>query len=295
MVRILAWKLPPSIRGRLREILYLFVFGLFDLIKGMYSVLFISRKPANGATPSLFVVIPTYKGDFGILKSNLKSLFRLTDTMIAEVIIYSDRHAPLTGAMKESLDQLSAKVRHCTLPLSYKSGFRRILCNYYMMGCLLRRKEVSNKDYFVKMDSDILWFSNQIFRDIHRGIAEIIGARAQAPGSNREYTQGGIYAIRVSRCRENFGTSTARKYIREPKSYLPSFKPGWKSGEDLLMFIFFSHRAEGVLLNEYLLSPCSIRTSIKSADLSRNFPGCSGIHYEGNLNDKMHEDFDNWF
>jgi hypothetical protein len=133
---------------------------------------------------------------FPYLYCALHSLVRTVRSSRLEVLVFGDTDMPLSDAQSEALMALPLSVRVIPWPKSVGWGAEQIgwIWRAYALAC----EGLSDDDFIARIDSDVFFFNDRIFRAMARSPAEFVGDGHYV---NFQYCQGGAYFLRVSAAR----------------------------------------------------------------------------------------------
>ncbi|MEO3691060.1 hypothetical protein [Roseateles paludis] len=133
---------------------------------------------------------------FPYLYCALHSLVQTVRSSHLEVFVFSDTDMPLSAAQTEALMALPLQVKVIPWPKSVGWGAEQIgwIWRAYALAC----EGLSDDDFIARIDSDVFFFNDRIFRAMARSRADFIGDGHYV---DFEYCQGGAYFLRVSAAR----------------------------------------------------------------------------------------------
>ncbi|MBW2046861.1 MAG: hypothetical protein JRI96_18655 [Deltaproteobacteria bacterium] len=136
--------------------------------------------------------------DFEYLFISLKSLERLGLNYIENVYLYIDRKDPLSNGQINKLKKelpLNIIIRKTKYKGSGAGlGLEAIISELVAFKEIIT--EISQDDYITKIDSDVLFISDKIFRGVISGNSDAIGQPTLKGG--KRYMMGGCYFLRGS-------------------------------------------------------------------------------------------------
>lgn len=108
-------------------------------------------------------------------------------------LVFSDKDQPLSEAQKSALKQLEPNLTVIEWPKSMGWGIEQIqnIWNAYALAA----KNAQPQDYIARVDSDVFFFNDRIFRQIERSQFDLVGDGHYV---GLRYTQGGCYFFSAS-------------------------------------------------------------------------------------------------
>lgn len=133
---------------------------------------------------------------FRYLYCSLHSLVLHAPDISYKVLVFSDEEMPLSAAQIAAIHDLIPEARVIPWPKSMGWGAKQI-------GWIWRAYQVAvdgagDNDVIARVDSDVFFFNDRIFRAVERSDADLVGDGHYV---NFEYTQGGCYFFRASAVR----------------------------------------------------------------------------------------------
>ncbi len=129
---------------------------------------------------------------FAYLYCALHSL-KLTVTDVKyEVLVFNDHDMPISEAQADVLRALIPGLRVIPWPKSMGWGAEQI--GWIWKAYALAAEGAHEDDIIARVDSDVFFFNNRIFRAVERSDAGFIG---DGHFTDFEYCQGGVYFLRV--------------------------------------------------------------------------------------------------
>lgn len=153
------------------------------------------RKPLQGS-PTLRLCYFSCQSYFKYLYCALHSL-TLTVQVPYEVWIFSDEEMPLSKAQIHILKQLIPAVRVIDWPKSM--GWGAVQIGNIWRAYALVAESAADIDIIARIDSDVFFFNDRIFRAVQRRRADFIG---DGHFVDFKYCQGGCYFFRAGAVRE---------------------------------------------------------------------------------------------
>jgi len=141
--------------------------------------------------------------DFEYLFISLKSLGRLSLSYIGNVYLYIDKKDPLSGDQinrlkKEFLFNILIRTTKYRLEVD---GVKLIISELAAFKEIT--KEINRNDYILKLDSDVMFISDKIFKEVITGESEAVGVGPPSPAFHRmpepfRFMHGGSWFLRGS-------------------------------------------------------------------------------------------------
>ncbi len=118
--------------------------------------------------------------DFEYLFISLKSLEKLKSNFIKNIYLYMDKKAPFS---KEQIEKIKKEFTweiflRTTKYNSSSAGVKLIINELSAIRDII--KEINKNDYLAKLDSDVLFISEKIFKEVMRGNNGALGQRTDA-------------------------------------------------------------------------------------------------------------------
>lgn len=149
----------------------------------------LGRQPTQGATFHLcFFSCQSY---FKYLYCSLHSLASYAQNVRLKVLIFSDEEQPLSHAQINEIKKLISEVRVITWPKSMGWGATQI--SSIWRAYELASESARDHDYIARVDSDVFFFNDRIFRVVERSGADLVGDGHYV---DFKYCQGGCYFFR---------------------------------------------------------------------------------------------------
>jgi len=149
------------------------------------------------STPTFHLCFFSCQSYFKYLYCSLHSLTQHAQKVRFEVIVFSDEEMPLSAAQIDAIKDLIPESRVIPWPKSMGWGATQIGSIWRAYG--LAAEGASDNDFIARVDSDVFFFNDRIFKAVARSDADLIGDGHYV---NFEYTQGGCYFFRASAVRK---------------------------------------------------------------------------------------------
>jgi hypothetical protein len=156
----------------------------------------ILRRPLSNS-PTFHLCFFSCQSYFKYLYCSLHSLTQHAQGIRFKVLVFSDEDMPLSAAQIDAIKALIPETRVIPWPKSMGWGATQIGSIWRAYG--LAAEGVANNDIIARVDSDVFFFNDRIFRAVARSEADLIGDGHYV---NFEYTQGGCYFFRASAVRK---------------------------------------------------------------------------------------------
>lgn len=130
---------------------------------------------------------------FRYLYCSVHSLKRQAGDMRYEVLVFNDNDMPITAAQIDALQALLPGLRVIPWPKSMGWGATQIACIWQAYA--VAAKGAAASDVVVRVDSDVFFFNNRIFKAVERSDADVVG---DGHFVDFAYCQGGCYFFRVA-------------------------------------------------------------------------------------------------
>lgn len=154
------------------------------------------RRPAL-ETPTFHLCFFSCQSYFKYLYCSLHSLTQHLQDVRYKVLVFSDEEMPLSAAQIDAIKALIPGTRVIPWPKSMGWGATQIGWIWRAYG--LAAEGAAEHDIIARVDSDVFFFNDRIFRAVARSDADLIG---DGHFVNFEYTQGGCYFFRASAVRK---------------------------------------------------------------------------------------------
>lgn len=133
---------------------------------------------------------------FRYLYCSLHSLVEHAHGIRFKVLVFSDEEMPLSAAQIAAIQALIPDARVIPWPKSMGWGATQI--SWIWRAYSLAAKDAGDNDIIARIDSDVFFFNNMIFRAVARSEADFIGDGHYV---DFKYLQGGCYFFRASAVR----------------------------------------------------------------------------------------------
>lgn len=121
------------------------------------------------------VIYFTCSDHFSELKASIKSLLNLSLTNLGKIYIYCDFWDYFSKDEEIILKGYGCIIRKTIERLSW-GGIKTVECELYSFGEVLKDEGISGDDYIVNIDSDLIFISDKIFKDVEScGNFDLIG------------------------------------------------------------------------------------------------------------------------
>jgi len=134
---------------------------------------------------------------FRFLYCALHSLTLAAGQIRFEVIVFSDTEQPLSAAQIDALGELIPGIRVIPWPKSMGWGATQI--GWIWKAYALAAEGAADDDVIARVDSDVYFFNDRIFRAVERSSVDLVG---DGHFVDFKYCQGGCYFFRVRAIRE---------------------------------------------------------------------------------------------
>ncbi len=165
---------------------------VFDLVKRCN----ILRRPTNPERRFRLCFFSCHS-HFRFLYCSLHSLSKYASNIPYSILIFSDEEQPLSEAQIVAIESLIPGTRVMIWPKSVGWGAKQIGNIWRAYG--LAVSDLKENDILAKIDSDVFFFNDTIFRAVARSDASLVGDGHYV---NFEYSQGGCYFLTVSAVRK---------------------------------------------------------------------------------------------
>ena len=153
-------------------------------------------RPDPG-TRTFYLCFFSCQSYFSYLYCSLHSLVENAPDIRFKVLIFSDEEMPLSAAQIEAVLELIPDARVIPWPKSMGWGATQI--GWIWRAYDLAAKDAGDNDIVARVDSDVFFFNDRIFRAVARSDADFVG---DGHFVNFEYGQGGCYFFRASAVRK---------------------------------------------------------------------------------------------
>lgn len=154
------------------------------------------RRPVSNA-PTFNLCFFSCQSYFKYLYCSLHSLNQHAQSIRFKVLVFSDEEMPLSAAQIDAIKALIPDARVIPWPKSMGWGAAQIGSIWRAYG--LAAEGAGDHDIIARVDSDVFFFNDRIFRAVARCDADLIGDGHYV---NFEYTQGGCYFFRAPAVRK---------------------------------------------------------------------------------------------
>lgn len=154
------------------------------------------RRPVLNV-PKFHLCFFSCQSYFKYLYCSLHSLTQHAKNIHVKVLVFSDEEMPLSAPQIEAIKALIPDARVIPWPKSMGWGATQIGAIWRAYG--LAAEGAADHDIIARVDSDVFFFNDRIFRAVARCDADLIGDGHYV---NFEYTQGGCYFFRASAVRK---------------------------------------------------------------------------------------------
>ena len=134
---------------------------------------------------------------FKYLYCSLHSITEHAKSIPYKILVFSDEDMPLTPAQIDAIQALVPGARVIPWPKSMGWGATQI--GWIWKAYQLAAEGAAEHDIIARVDSDVFFFNDRIFRAVARSDADFVGDGHYV---NFEYSQGGCYFFRVSAVRK---------------------------------------------------------------------------------------------
>lgn len=154
------------------------------------------RRPVL-TEPTFHLCFFSCQSYFKYLYCSLHSLTRHAQAIHFKVLVFSDEEMPLSAPQIDAIRALIPEARVIPWPKSMGWGATQIGSIWRAYG--LAAESAPDHDIIARVDSDVFFFNDRIFRAVARSDADLIGDGHYV---NFRYTQGGCYFFRASAVRK---------------------------------------------------------------------------------------------
>lgn len=134
---------------------------------------------------------------FRYLYCSLHSLVENARDIRLKVLVFSDEEMPLSAAQIDAIQALVPGARVIPWPKSMGWGATQI--GWIWRAYSLAAEDADENDIIARVDSDVFFFNDTVFRAVARSDADFVGDGHYV---NFEYGQGGCYFFRASAVRQ---------------------------------------------------------------------------------------------
>ena len=154
----------------------------------------LSRPPSQSGTFHLCYF--SCRSYFSYLYCSLHSLVTQASEQRLQVLVFSDNDQPLSAAQVDAILALIPSARVIPWPKSMGWGAAQIESTW--AAYRLAAESAADGDFIGRVDSDVFFFNDTVFRAAARSDADLVG---DGHFVDFEYCQGGCYFFRVSAVR----------------------------------------------------------------------------------------------
>lgn len=137
---------------------------------------------------------------FAYLYCALHSLVGSAHGTRFEVLVFNDQDLPISAAQIEALQQLVPGLRVISWPKAMGWGHEQI--GWIWKAYALAAEGLQADDVVARIDSDVFFFNDRIFRAVERSPADLIG---DGHFVDFQYCQGGSYFLKASAVQQVLG------------------------------------------------------------------------------------------
>lgn len=134
---------------------------------------------------------------FKYLYCSLHSITQHAQGIPCKILVFSDEDMPLTPAQIDAIQVLVPGARVIPWPKSMGWGATQI--GWIWRAYQLAAEGAADHDIIARVDSDVFFFNDRVFRAVSRSDADFVGDGHYV---NFEYSQGGCYFFRASAVRK---------------------------------------------------------------------------------------------
>lgn len=175
---------------------------------------------------------------FKYLFISLKSLEEIGSKCIGNVYLYIDKDDFISGKQKVKLKKLSLDVVIRKTKYKMSWGGLKLIKNE-LEAFEEVHSEIRSEDYIAKVDSDIVFISDFIFKYVLASGKDLVGEGAF---TNYKYSQGGLYFLK-SRFVPNITKYTDKNFkVEDPKV-----------GEDKFIFNLVQRNTDSIWLTKFMM------------------------------------------
>ena len=154
------------------------------------------RRPAPNV-PTFHLCFFSCQSYFRYLYCSLHSLVKHAHTIPIKILVFSDEEMPLSDAQIEAIRTLIPSARVIPWPKSMGWGATQI--SWIWRAYKFAAETAADNDIIARIDSDVFFFNDRIFRAVARSDADFIG---DGHFVDFKYPQGGCYFFRASAVRK---------------------------------------------------------------------------------------------
>jgi len=186
---------------------------------------------------------------FRYLYCSLHSLVEHAQDIPLKVLVFSDDEQPLSSAQIDAIHALIPTARVIPWPKSMGWGATQI--GWIWRAYALAAEGAGDGDIIARVDSDVFFFNDRIFRAVARSDADLVG---DGHYENFEYCQGGCYFFRVSAVRR-IGAMLNSKPMED------LLKEGGIGVEDKAAYYFAKRLGLRIWLTWFMMFPDELRNA----------------------------------
>lgn len=186
---------------------------------------------------------------FRYLYCSLHSLVEHGRDIRFKVLVFSDDEQPLSAAQISAIHALIPGTRVIPWPKSMGWGATQI--GWIWRAYRLAAEDAADDDIIARVDSDVFFFNDTIFRAVARSDADLVGDGHYV---NFEYCQGGCYFFRASAVRRI-------NAMLEAESIERVLTEGGIGVEDIAAYYFAKRLGLRVWLTWFMMFPDELRNA----------------------------------
>jgi hypothetical protein len=186
---------------------------------------------------------------FRYLYCSLHSLVTHAGGIQFKVLVFSDEEQPLSAAQIGAIQALIPGARVIPWPKSMGWGATQI--GWIWRAYQLAAEDAADDDIIARVDSDVFFFNDTIFRAVARSDADLVGDGHYV---NFEYCQGGCYFFRASAVRRI-------SVMLEAESMERVLSEGGIGVEDIAAYYFAKRLGLRVWLSWFMMFPDELRNA----------------------------------
>jgi hypothetical protein len=229
----------------------------------------------------------SYNKHFWILLCSLQSLKRLEIPFIGNIYIYYDRTGPFSKKQWNLLRQIYPNLIARRSRFRLRRGLDRICSELIAFKEI--NSEIGGDDYLVKLDSDILFLSDNIFKVVIESEMDLVGQYPNVAIPKFKYTQGGCYFMSnriISKMIRTSFFKTVMKTTRIMKREVPKphLRASWRwLPEDAFMYNLMEQNTNKIQFIDFYFPVAARWGKITLEDRERY----SVIHFERRYNKRQ--------
>jgi hypothetical protein len=186
---------------------------------------------------------------FRYLYCSLHSLVEHTQGIRLKVLVFSDDEQPLSKAQIDAIQALIPGARVIPWPKSMGWGAKQI--GWIWRAYQLAAVDAADDDIIARVDSDVFFFNDTIFRAVARSDADLVGDGHYV---NFKYCQGGCYFFRASAVRRI-------NAMLESESIEKVLAEGRVGVEDVAAYYFARRLGLKIWLTWFMMFPDELRNA----------------------------------